>query len=77
MSNQPNQSPHFIDAFAPAIRKQMQLAILCGRLNCALSGSDVWDHIPCAGDAPTPEELIVWAALEVLRRTAEEENEEN
>ncbi len=77
MSNQPNQSPLFMKTFSPEIRRQMELAILCGRLNCALCGSEIWDTIPCAGEAPTPEEVVAWAALEVLRRTAAAENEEN
>ena len=72
MSNQPNPSPIFTGEIHPEIRKQMELAMLCGQLNCALSGSDVWDRIPCAGDVPTPEELIVWAALRVLQEMAEE-----
>lgn len=72
MSHQPNPSPLFTGEIPPEVRKQMELAMLCGRLNCALNGSDIWDSIPCAGDAPTPEELIAWAAQEVLRRLAEE-----
>ena len=55
---------------AAAVRTRIQLAMLCGRLNCALSGSDVWQRIPCKGVCPTPEELIAWAAAEALRRLA-------
>ena len=62
-----------VEAPTPAeIETQIRLAMLCGRVNCALSGSNVWDRIPCRGDAPTPAELIVWAAAEALRRLAEE-----
>lgn len=53
--------------FAEA-QRQMRLAMLCGRLNCVLNGSDIWDGIPCACEAPTPAELVVWAAAETLRR---------
>ena len=42
--------------------------MLCGRLNCELAGSDIWSRILAEGDCPTPQELIVWAAAEVIRR---------
>ena len=70
MSYQPTPSPLFTGEIPPEVRKQMELAILCGRVNCALSGSDIWDSIPCEGGDPTPEDVIVWAAAEVLRRLA-------
>ena len=53
------------------VQTQMRFAMFCGRRSCARAGSDVWRRIPCAGSAPTPEELIVWAAREALRRMAE------
>ena len=49
------------------VRRQIELAMLCGRVNCALAGSNVWDRIPARGNCPTQAELIAWAALEVLR----------
>ena len=72
MSYQPTPSPLFTGKIPPEERKQMELAILCGRVNCALSGSDIWERIPCEGGDPTPEDVIVWAAAEVLRQLAEE-----
>lgn len=54
------------------VESQIRLAMLCGRVNCALSGSDVWARIPAKGDCPTPAELIVWAAAQALLRMAEE-----
>ncbi len=60
MSNQPNKTP--------GVYTEMQLAMLAGMLNCSLNGSAVWQKIPCLGESPTPEELIVWAAQETVRR---------
>lgn len=77
MSHQPNHSPLFTSEIPPEVRKQMELAILCGRANCALNGSDIWDSIPSADGDPTPEDVIVWAAAEVLRRLAEERETES
>ena len=76
MSYQPTPSPLFTRKIPPEERKQMELAILCGRVNCALSGSDIWDSIPCEGGDPTPEDVIVWAAAEVLRQLALERETE-
>ena len=53
---------------APEVETQIKLAMLCGRLNCEMNGSDVWSRIPCEGECPTPAELIVWAAAETVRR---------
>ena len=53
---------------APEVETQIKLAMLCGRLNCEMNGSDVLSRIPCEGECPTPAELIVWAAAEVIRR---------
>ena len=76
MSNQQNPFSPLTGEIRPAARKQMELAILCGRLNCALSGSDIWDSIPCEGEVPTVEEVIAWAVLEVMRRTVQEAAED-
>ena len=54
------------------VETQIRLAMLCGRVNCALSGSSAWAQIPAKGDCPTPAELIAWAAAQVLLRLAEE-----
>ncbi len=50
------------------VETQIRLAMLCGRLNCELQGSDVWNRIPCKGGCPAPADLIVWAAAEAVRR---------
>ena len=60
-------SPAENDAAEEALL-QMKLAVLCGRLNCELAGSDIWSRIPAEGDCPTPAELIAWAAAETVRR---------
>ena len=56
------------------VQRQIQLAMLCGRVNCALRGSNIWNTVPCRGEAPTPAELIAWAAAETLRRLAKEQD---
>lgn len=72
-ANRPH-SPFLNRNSTEEIVRQMRLAILCGRVNCALAGSNIWDQIPAEGGCPTPAELIVWAAIRVQQRTVEEEN---
>ena len=76
MTDHTNNTPFFSGDFPPEVRKQMELAILCGRVNCVLNGSDVWDTIPCEGGDPTPEDVIVWAASRILQELAQERETE-
>ena len=73
MSNSCNRP----SAKSPAqhVHTQMQLAMLAGMLNCSLSGSDIWQHIPCRDTYPTPQELIAWAAQEAVRRVNSREKD--
>ena len=68
-----HHSPFLSSDNPEEIVRQIRLAMLCGRVNCALAGSDIWDQIPAEGDCPTPAELIIWAAARVQQRLAEEE----
>ena len=45
-----------------AVRLEMKQAMLAGLLNPDPEIQATWKSIPCAGEVPTPEELIVWAA---------------
>ena len=45
-----------------AVRLEMKQAMLAGLLNPDPEVQATWKSIPCEGEVPTPEELIVWAA---------------
>ena len=47
------------------VRKEIELAMLAGLCDTDLAVQAKWKEIPCAGDAPTPEELITYAAEKV------------
>jgi len=44
------------------VRLEMKQAMLAGLLNPDPKVQATWKSIPCEGEVPTPEELIVWAA---------------
>ena len=45
------------------VRRQIKLAMLCGMVNQDPEVQKKWGGIPCEGSVPTPEELILWAAI--------------
>lgn len=45
-----------------AVRKEIKLAMLAGLCNPDPSVQKRWKEIPCAGEVPTPEELITYIA---------------
>ena len=45
-----------------AVRLEMKQAVLAGLLNPDPEVQATWKSIPCEGEVPTPEELIVWMA---------------
>ena len=45
-----------------AVRLEMKQAMIAGLLNPDPAVQALWKSIPCKGEVPTPEELIVWAA---------------
>jgi hypothetical protein len=45
------------------VRRQIKLAMLCGMVNQDPEVQKKWGEIPCEGSVPTPEELILWAAI--------------
>lgn len=49
------------------VRKEIKLAMFAGLVSSDPKAQEAWKQIPCAGDIPTPEELI---AYYVLRRTS-------
>lgn len=53
------------------IRAEMKAAMMAGWNNPDPNVREMWSRIPCEGEMPTPEELIIWAAIEV---TTKEEN---
>lgn len=44
------------------VRKEIKLAMLAGLCSTDPAIQAKWKEIPCAGDVPTPEELITYAA---------------
>ena len=44
------------------VRKEIKLAMLAGLCNTDPSVQAKWKEIPCAGEVPTPEELIAYIA---------------
>ena len=44
------------------VRKEIKLAMLAGLCNPDPSVQKRWKEIPCAGEVPTPEELITYIA---------------
>ena len=44
------------------VRKEIKLAMLAGLCNTDPAVQTKWKEIPCAGDVPTPEELITYVA---------------
>ena len=49
------------------VRKEIKLAMLVGLCNPDPNVQAMWKEVPCAGDVPTPEELIDYM-VEKLRR---------
>lgn len=47
------------------VRKDMKLAMLCGLMNNDPQVQAMWKSIPCEGEYPEPEELIIWASKRV------------
>lgn len=47
------------------VRKEIKLAMLAGLCNTDPAVQTKWKEIPCAGDVPTPEELITYVAEKV------------
>ena len=50
------------------VRKQIKIAMLAGLHSQDLQVQACWKRIPCKGDIPTPEELIVFLVTEARRR---------
>lgn len=51
---------------AANVRASITEAMMAGWNNPDPKVQAVWKQIPCAGERPTPEELIVWAKRRVL-----------
>ena len=51
-----------------AVRKEIKLAMLAGLCNTDPTVQAKWKEIPCAGEAPTPEELIAYLAKEITEK---------
>ena len=49
------------------VRKEIKLAILAGLCNTASAVQAKWKEVPCAGDVPTPEELITYIVEQTIR----------
>jgi len=47
------------------VKKQIQLAMLCGLCNNDPAVKEKWSEVPHVGDLPTPEELISHLAEKV------------
>ena len=47
------------------VRKEIKLAMLADLCNTDPAVQTKWKEIPCAGDVPTPEELITYVAEKV------------
>lgn len=47
------------------VRKEIKLAMLAGLCNTDPAVQARWKEIPCAGDVPTPEELITHIAQRI------------
>ena len=47
------------------VRKEIKLAMLAGLCNTDPAVQTKWKEIPCAGEMPTPEELITYVAEKV------------
>ena len=47
------------------VRLEMKMAMLSGLCNQAPKVQALWKSIPCEGEVPEPEELIMWAANRV------------
>ena len=47
------------------VQKEIKLAMLAGLCNADPAVQAKWKEIPCAGDVPTPEELITYVAEKV------------
>ena len=51
-----------------AVRKEIKLAMLAGLCNTDPTVQAKWKEIPCAGEVPTPEELIAYLAKEITEK---------
>lgn len=49
------------------VRAEMKAAMMAGWNNPDPKVRELWSSIPCEGKMPTPEELIIWAAIEVTK----------
>lgn len=49
------------------VRKEIKLAMLAGLCNTDPAVQAKWKEIPCAGEVPTPEELITYIADRAIR----------
>jgi len=50
------------------VRREIEKALLIGWCNSDPAIRENWRHIPCKGDMPTPEELIIYLAKNVKAR---------
>ena len=51
-----------------AVRKEIKLAMLAGLCNTDPTVQAKWKEIPCAGEVPTPEELIAYLVKEITEK---------
>lgn len=49
------------------VRREMTTAIMVAWSNPDPQVREMWSRIPCEGEIPTPEEFILWAAVEVTQ----------
>lgn len=49
------------------VRTEINKSIMMGWNNPDPKVHEIWTGIPCEGEMPTPEELIIWAVTEVIK----------
>jgi hypothetical protein len=42
------------------VRQEINEAILEAMERCKLEGNNIWSRVPCSGEVPTPEELLIY-----------------
>ena len=55
------------------IREDIRAALSAGRESPDASVRDRWQSVPCVGDEPTPEEVVLYLAEDALRKAGGQE----
>ena len=51
--------------------REMKAAMMAGWNNSDPKVREIWSRIPCEGEMPIPEELIIWTAIQVTTKDKE------